>query len=143
MISPQKTLEKETREHPMSEAEINAPEPVEGRFIFQVDPNIRVRFNADGWVEEIGKGGAGDPLGTKLQGKPGSKLDDIYVRRYYDLYTRALILDVFPKQNSDKSGAEGLVLFKDLEPGSPMYDRVNLLIAIANKHFSMNLKPLA
>lgn len=142
MISPQKTPEKEAREPNMSDTSITAPDPVEGRFIFQVDPNMRVRFNAEGWVEEIGKGGAGDPLGTKLQGKPGSKLDDIYTRRYYDLFTRAIILDIFPKQNSDKSGAEGLVLFKDLEPGSPMYDRVNLLIAIANKHFSMNLKPL-
>lgn len=127
----------------MTDTNDTVPDPVEGRFIFQIDSNIRVRFNADGWVEEIGKGGAGDPLGTKLQGKPGSKLDDIFVRRYYDLYTRALILDVFPKQSSDKSGAEGLVLFKDLESGSPMYDRVNLIIAISNKHFGTNLKPLA
>lgn len=127
----------------MTDNENTVPDPVDGRFIFQIDANLRIRFNADGWVEEIGKGGAGDPLGTKLQGKPGSKLDDIFVRRYYDLFTRALILDVFPKQSSDKSGAEGLVLFKDLEQGSPMYDRVNTIIAIGNKHFNMDLKPLA
>lgn len=123
--------------------EQTVPDPVDGKFIFQIDANMRIRFNADGWVEEIGKGGAGDALGTKLQGKPGSKLDDIYVRRYYDLFSRALILDVFPKQASDRSGAEGLILFKDLESGSPMYDRVNMIIGIANKHFNMNLKLLA
>ena len=117
------------------------PDPVEGKFIFDVGGQ-RVRFNADGWVEELGKGGPSDPLGTKLQGKPGSKLDDIFARRYYDLFSRAIILDIFPKRESDKSGAEGLILFKDLEIASPMYDRVKLIIAIANHHFGMELKSL-
>ena len=119
------------------------PQPVDGKFIFQIDSNIRIRFNADGWVEEIGRGGADDPLGTILQGKPGSKLDDIFARRYYDLYTRAIILDIFPKRDSDRSGAEGLVLFKDLEQGSHMYERVQLIIRIANEAFGLNIKPLA
>ncbi|MCB9991802.1 MAG: hypothetical protein H6867_10630 [Rhodospirillales bacterium] len=118
------------------------PEPVDGKFIFQVSPNVRVRFNAEGWVEEIGKGGPEDPLGTLLQGKTGTKRDDIYARRYYDLFTRCLIIDIHPKISSDMSGAEGLVMFKDLEPGSPTFERVNLLIAIANQHFNMNLRPL-
>lgn len=118
------------------------PEPVDGKFIFQVDPTMRIRFNNDGWVEEIGKGGPDDPLGTKLQGKPGSKRDDIFARRYYDLYTRAVILDIHPRTPSDMCGAEGLILFRDLEPGSPLYERVNKIIAIANHAFGMNLKPL-
>jgi hypothetical protein len=118
------------------------PEPVDGKFIFQIDPNIRIRFNADGWAEEIGKGGPEDPLGTRMHGKPSSKRDDIYARRYYDLYTRCLIIDIHPKISTDMSGAEGLVLFRDLEPDSPMYDRVNTIIRIANHHFKMNLKPL-
>ena len=119
------------------------PGPVDGKFIYQIDDNLRIRFNADGWVEEIGKGGADDPLGTKLQGKPTSKRDDIYARRYYDLFTRALIIDIHPKISTDMSGAEGLVLFKDLEPGSPIFERVNKIIAIANRDFNMSLKPLA
>ena len=119
------------------------PDPVDGKFIFQIAPGVRIRFNADGWVEEIGKGGPEDPLGTLMQGKSGTKRDDIYARRYYDLYTRCLIIDIHPKISTDMSGAEGLVMFKDLDPDSPTYDRVNLIIAIANHHFSMNLKPLA
>ncbi len=119
------------------------PEPVDGKFIYQIDPNIRVRFNADGWVEEIGKGGADDPMGAKLQGKPGTKRDDIYARRYYDLYTRCLIIDIHPKISTDMSGAEGLVLFKDLEPGSPMFDRVNKVIEISNHAFKTDLKALS
>jgi len=122
---------------------VNVPEPVDGKFVFQISKTTRIRFNAEGWVEEIGKGGRDDPLGTKLQGGGGTKLDDILARRYYDLYTRAIILDVHPQKDSDKSGAEGLVLFKNLEPGSVMYDRVNLIIAIANHHFGMGMKPLA
>ncbi len=121
----------------------SVPEPVDGKFIFELDGGIRIRFNADGWAEEIGKGGADDPLGTKLHGKPSSKRDDIYARRFYDLYTRALLIDIHPRVETDRSGTEGLVLFKDLEPGSPMYDRVNQIIAIANHAFKMNLKPLA
>lgn len=118
------------------------PEPVDGKFVFQIDSNIRVRFNADGWVEEIGKGGAEDSLGTKLQGKPQSKRDDLLARRYYDLYTRALILEIYPDSANDRCKADGLVMFRDLDPGSPMFNRVNLIIAIANRHFNMNLKPL-
>jgi hypothetical protein len=41
--------------------------PVDGKFIFQIASNVRVRFNAEGWVEEIGRGGSGDSLGTTLQ----------------------------------------------------------------------------
>ncbi len=119
-----------------------ALEPVDGKFVFEVDTGMRVRFNADGWVEEIGKGGRDDPLGTKLQGKPSSKRDDLMVRRYYDLYSRAIILEVYPDTDNDRCKADGLLLFKDLEAGSPMYDRVNLLIRIANTHFNMNMKPL-
>ena len=121
---------------------MTAIEPVEGKFIFQIEPHMRIRFNADGWVEEIGRGGKEDPLGTKLQGKPASKLDDIFARRYYDLFTRCIILDIFPKIASDRSGAEGLVLFKDLEPGSGMYERGNKIIQIANESFQMDIKPL-
>lgn len=116
--------------------------PVDGKFVFQVDPVMRVRFNADGWVEEIGKGGPDDPLGGKLQGKPASKRDDLNVRRYYDLYTRAIILEIYPDTANDRCKAEGLVLFKDLEPDSPMYDRVNKIIKIGNDSFKMNLKAL-
>ncbi len=117
-------------------------EPVEGKFIFQADKNMRVRFNADGWVEEIGKGGTGDTLGTKLQGKAGSKLDDIYAPRYYDLFSRIVILDIHAARQSDKSGSGGIIRFKDLEEGSQLYNRINTIIAIGNKHFAMNLKPL-
>lgn len=118
-------------------------QPVDGKHIFQISPYARIRFNADGWVEEIGKGGPDDPLGARLQGKPSSKRDDIYARRYYDLYTRCVVLDIFPKLSSDMSGAAGVILFKDLEPESPMFERVNRMIQIANHHFSMGLKPLA
>lgn len=118
------------------------PEPVDGKFIYQIDPGIRIRFNADGWVEEIGKGGPEDPLGTKLHGKPTSKRDDVYARRYYDLYSRAILIDIHSRIETDRSGARGMILFKDLEPGSPMYERVSLIIAIANHAYKMNLKPL-
>ncbi|OIN87973.1 MAG: hypothetical protein AUJ12_00105 [Alphaproteobacteria bacterium CG1_02_46_17] len=121
----------------------NVPNPVEGKHIFQISNNIRIRYNADGWVEEIGSGGADDPLGTRLQGKPNSKRDDIYARRYYDLYSRCVILDIHPKLTSDMSGTGGIILFKDIEPASPMFARVNLIITIANHHFGMDLKPLA
>ncbi|MCB1529798.1 MAG: hypothetical protein H6853_06890 [Rhodospirillales bacterium] len=118
-------------------------EPVDGKFIFQVDRHMRVRFNSDGWVEEIGRGGNTDPMGTILQGKPGTKLDDVYARRYYDLYARAILLDVHPQKNStDKGGCEGLILFRDLEPGSGLYERVSKVIAVANHHFKMDVKPL-
>lgn len=124
------------------EKSMAVPAPVDGKFIFEIDRNVRIRFNSDGWVEEIGKGGPEDPLGTVLQGRPQSKRDDIFARRYYDLFTRAIIIDIHPKVPTDNSGATGLVLFKDLEPGSPMYDRVNKIIAIANHAYGMNLKPL-
>ena len=116
--------------------------PVDGKYIFQLSPTTRVRFNADGWVEEIGKGGDEDPIGTRLQGKPKSKRDDVYARRFYDLFSRCVILDIFPKISSDMSGTGGIILFKDLEQGSPMYERVNLIIEIANENFGMTLTPL-
>ena len=120
----------------------NIPAPVEGKYVFQLSANTRIRFNADGWVEEIGKGGAEDTLGTRLQGSGGTRLDDIFARRYYDLYTRVIILDIHPHRATDQSGASGVVPFKDLESGSRMYERVNLIIAIANHHFNMGMEPL-
>lgn len=119
------------------------PEPVDGKFIFQIDSTMRIRFNADGWVEEIGKGGEGDSLGTKLQGKPTSKRDDIYARRFYDLYARAVLIDIHPKIAGASGGTQGLILFRDLEPGSPLHDRVTRIIAIANQNFGMNIRPLS
>ena len=119
------------------------PEPVDGKYIFPIASNQRIRFNADGWVEEIGKGGSEDPLGTLLQAKSGSKRDDVYARRFYDLYTRAILLDIIPKNPTDRTDTGGLVLFKDLEKDSEMYNRVNKIIAIANHHFGTTFKPLA
>tara|TARA_R110002124_G_scaffold129483_1_gene290749 strand:- start:45570 stop:45971 length:402 start_codon:yes stop_codon:yes gene_type:complete len=114
--------------------------PVDGKFIFQIASNVRVRFNAEGWVEEIGKGGSGDPLGTTLQARSGTTRDDIYARRYYDLFTRVVIFDIQPRLgSSNSSGAGGLVLFKDLEVGSPIYDRVNKIIEISNQAFKTDL----
>lgn len=118
------------------------PDPIEGKFIFQIDPLMQVRFNADGWIEEVGKGGRQSSLGTKLQGRPGTKLDDIYARRYYDLMSRVVIIDIYPIRTADQSGTGGVLTFKDLEKGSVLYDRVQTSIAIANKHFSMNIAPL-
>ena len=133
-----------TEENSSSAPAPNVPDPVDGKHVFPIDKITRVRFNPDGWVEEINAaGGPHDPPGTKLQGKPESKLDDIYARRYYDLYSRVVILDIHPKRQTDQSGASGLVHFKDLEPGSPMYVRVNKIIQIANHHFKANLKELA
>lgn len=120
----------------------NDIQPVDGKYIFQVSPTTRIRFNNDGWVEEIGRGGADDPLGTRLQGKPSSKRDDIFARRYYDLYTRCILLDIHPYKENDQSGTGGVIMFKDLDPDSPMFERVNLIIAIANHHFEMGLKQL-
>jgi hypothetical protein len=119
------------------------PEPIDGKFIFQIDKNMRVRFNADGWVEEIGKGGAGDTLATRLQGKPNSKLDDIFARRFYDIFARVILLDIYANRSSDFTNTGGVITFKDLEPGSILYERVNLIIAIGNKHFGFNQKPLS
>ena len=119
------------------------PKPVDGNFVFQVASGIRVRYNADGWVEEIGRGGADDPLGTKLSGKPATKLDDTIARRYYDLYARIVLFDINSKQSrTDKGSASAHMMFKDLEPGSPMYDRVNLLIDIGNHYFQLGVKRL-
>lgn len=126
----------------MSDTEIKVPEPVDGRYIFEIDANLRIRFNADGWVEEIGKGGADDPLGTKLQGKPGTKLDDIFARRFYDLYSRCVMIDIHPKRSNDQSGTAGLILFRDLDQDSPLFNRVQTIIRIANHYFGMNLKEL-
>ena len=118
------------------------PDPVEGKTVFQLNANIRIRFNSDGWVEEISKGGPDDPLGTTLQGRSGSKLDDVCARRYYDLFTRTIIIDIYPRRSERHSGATGIVQFRDLEPGSPAYQRVNTIIAIGNHHFNLGLKPL-
>ena len=118
------------------------PEPTEGKYIFKVASNQHIRFNAAGWVEEIGRSGPEDPLGTILQAKSGSKRDDVYARRFYDLYTRAILLDIIPKNPSDRTDTGGLVMFRDLEEGSVMYDRVNLIISIANHHFGTSFKKL-
>jgi hypothetical protein len=121
----------------------NMPAPIEGKTVFQISPDVRIRFNADGWVEEMGRGGPEEPLGTHLQGRAGSALDDRFARRYYDLYTRAIVIDIFARREADRSAGRGLVLFKDLEPDSPMYRRVNKIIEIGNHYFKMSLKPLA
>ncbi len=122
--------------------ENNIPAPVDGKFVFQVGPSMRIRFNAEGWVEEIGKGTPEDE-GTVLAGVPGTKLDDIYAVRYYDLYSRMVLLDVHAgKGSSDKSRGSGAILFKDLDPSSPMYKRVNMAIKIGNHYFNMNIKEL-
>lgn len=128
----------------MTEQQNDIPSPVEGqKYIFQISSNMRIRFNADGWVEEIGRGKTmDDPLGTLLQGKPGSKRDDIYARRFYDLYARVVVLDIYPKSQSDRNNTGGLLSFSQLEPGSPLYERVSMIIAIANHHFGTNLTPL-
>lgn len=121
----------------------NIPNPVDGKYIFQVDPNIRVRFNADGWVEEIGKGGEEDSMGVRLQGLAGSRLDDVYARRFYDLYARVVIFDLHPKRVTEQAAAAGLLTFRELEADSQIYSRVQKIIAIGNHHFNLNVKPLA
>jgi hypothetical protein len=127
----------------MADTADKVPNPVEGKFIFQIDPSIRIRFNADGWVEEVGKGGEEEPISTRLQGQAGTKFDDYYARRFYDLYSRAVIIDIHPKRISEQAVGAGLILFKDLEPGSHIYDRLTKIIDIANHHFKMNVKPLS
>ncbi len=123
--------------------ENNVPEPVDGRFVFQIGPSMRIRFNAEGWVEEIGKGTAEDNE-TVLNGVPGTKLDDLYASRYYDLYTRVVLIDVHAaKGTQDNSRAYGCVAFKDLDPDSPIYKRVNTAIQIGNHYFNMSVKPLS
>jgi hypothetical protein len=121
----------------------NIPTPIEGKTVFQISPDVRIRFNADGWVEEMGRGGPEEPLGTQLQGRAGSALDDRFARRYYDLYSRVIIFDIFSKRDNDRSAGRGLVRFRDLEPESPMYRRVNKIIEIGNHYLKMGLKPLA
>ena len=121
----------------------NIPAPIEGKTVFQISPDVRIRFNADGWVEELGRGGPEEPLGTLLSGRSGSQLDDRFARRYYDLYSRVIIFDIFSKRETDRSAGRGLVSFKDLEPDSPMYRRVNKIIEIGNHYLKMSLKPLA
>lgn len=116
------------------------PEPVEGKTVFQIGKNVRLRFNADGWVEEVGRGDG--ILGTVLQGHSSSGTDDILARRYYDMYTRVVILDIHPKRATDFTGASGVVKFSDLEPGSQMHERVSQIIRIGNHHFSLGIAPL-
>jgi hypothetical protein len=117
--------------------------PVEGKFIFQVEKNMRVRFNADGWVEELGAASADEPLGTKLQGRTGTARDDLYARRFYDLYSRVVLFDVHTRISDMKTGTEGIIRFKDLEEGSRLYERLNKIIEIGNEQFNMNLKPIS
>lgn len=114
-----------------------------GKTIFQIEPHMKVRFNSDGWVEELGRGGEENPPGTILQGLSGSKLDDIFARRFYDLYSRVIIFEIHPRRTADTTNATGTMLFKDLEPGSPMYIRVNKIIDYGNQNFSLNIAPLA
>jgi hypothetical protein len=118
------------------------PGPVEGKFIFQVENNMRIRFNADGWVEELGAGGAEDSIGTRLQGKAGTARDDLYARRFYDLYSRVMLLDVHSRVTGAAQGVDGVVSFRDLEPNSRIYERLNRIIEIGNHHFNMNVTPL-
>lgn len=127
----------------MSADSAPVPTPVEGKFIFQLEPGMRIRFNADGWVEEIGKGGEEDPISTRLQGHASTKFDDYYARRVYDLFSRAVFIDIHPKRLSEQGFAAGQILFRDLDPDSQVYDRVQKIIRIANNHFKMNIKPLA
>lgn len=122
---------------------MSVPGPVEGKFIFQVEPNMRVRFNGDGWVEEIGAGGAEDQIGTRLQGRQGTARDDLYARRYYDLYARVMLIDIHSRVEGMPMGTQGAVPFRDLDAGSRIHERLNKIIAIGNAHFNMNLKPLA
>lgn len=111
--------------------------------ILQLEPHMRVRFNNDGWVEELGRGGEDNPPGTALQGLSGSKLDDIIARRFYDLYSRVVIFEIHPRRATDTMNATGTMLFRDLEPDSPMFNRVNKIIEYGNQTFNMNIKPLA
>lgn len=117
--------------------------PPASKTIFQIESYMKIRFNNDGWVEEIGRGGEEDPPGTILNGLSGSKLDDIFARRFYDLYSRVVIFEIHPRRPTDQTAATGVILFRDLEPGSPLYNRVNKIIELANQNFNMNLKPLA
>lgn len=119
------------------------PQPVDGKFIFQIDAGMKIRFNADGWVEEVGKGGEEEPISTRLQGHAGTKFDDYYARRIYDLYSRVVIFDIHPKRISEQSVSSGLLRFRDLEPGSFIHERLNKIIAIGNHYFKMNVTPLA
>ncbi len=112
------------------------------KMIFQLEPHMKIRFNNDGWVEELGRGGEENPPGTILQGLSGSKLDDIFARRFYDLYSRVVIFEIHPRRPTDQTSATGVIPFKDLEPDSPMHQRVNKIIEYGNQNFSMNIKPL-
>lgn len=110
--------------------------------IFQLEPYMKIRFNNDGWVEELGRGGPEDPPGIIMQGVSGSKLDDIFARRFYDLYSRVVIFDIHPRRPTDQTCVSGVIPFKDLEVDSPLYKRVNKIIELGNHNFNMNLKPL-
>ena len=121
----------------------SAPSSKGPKTVYQIEPHMHVRFNADGWVEELGRGTEGLPTGTPLGGLASSKLDDIYARRFYDLYSRVIIFDIRPRRETDLTRATGTIAFRDLDPDSPMHQRVNKIIAIANEQFQMNIKPLA
>ena len=118
------------------------PEPVDGQFVFQIGPSMRIRFNADGWIEEIGKG-TPDESETVLNGVPGTKLDDLYASRYYDLYSRVVLIDVHAAKGSqDHSRAYGCIPFKELDPASVLYGRVKTAIEIGNHYFGMKVQQL-
>lgn len=116
--------------------------PVDGsKYIFQLDHRVKIRFNADGWVEEMYPRQPGEGAGLKMQGTPGTQRDDLYARRYYDLNTRVVLLDIHAGIPNDSSGSMGLIQFKDLEPGSPTYERVCTIIEIA-RQLGMAIKQL-
>lgn len=127
----------------MKSEEFDVPKPPESKFVFALEGGMRIRFNADGWVEEIGKGiGDEDMVGTRLQGSGGTKMDDVYARRIYDLYSRVVIYDLHPRRSTEQAVAAGLLAFKDLEPGSHVYTRLTKIIEIANEKFTLNIRPL-
>ena len=126
----------------MKNEEFDVPRAPESKYVVALDNGMRIRFNADGWVEEIGKGGDDDALGTRLQGSGTTKMDDLYARRVYDLYARVVLYNIHPKRQTDMPACAGLLAFKDLEPGSHLYTRLSKIIEIANQKFGLNIKPL-
>lgn len=126
----------------MKNEEFDVPRPPESKFIFSLDGGMRIRFNADGWVEEIGKTGSDDAVGTRLQGSGMTKLDDVYARRIYDLYGRVVIYDMHPKRQTEQAISAGLLPFRSVEPGSHLFTRLTQIIEIANEKFNLNIKPL-
>jgi hypothetical protein len=116
-------------------------EPVEGKFIYEIDSGMRIRFNADGWVEELVKPNEHAETATRLQGRAGTKRDDIMARRFYDLFARVVILNIYPRQENDSNIASGIIQFSNLEKNSIIYNRVSAAITIA-KHLGVEVAPL-